>query len=44
LPFGDDRGTFRAVCRDCGTQWIVPLQVVLADADPALATIIRLDS
>jgi hypothetical protein len=42
LPFGDDRGTFRAVCRSCSTHWTVPLRTVLADSDPARATTVRM--
>jgi hypothetical protein len=42
LPFGTERGTFRARCRECHVQWAIPLRTVLAGADPARASTLQL--
>jgi hypothetical protein len=44
LPFGDLRGSFRAVCRVCGKRWEVPFHDVLAGADGERPTTFRLAS
>jgi len=42
LPFGDARGTFRARCRGCATQWTIPISVVLPDTELAHDATVRL--
>ena len=44
LPFGTERGTFRARCRECHAQWAIPLRTVLAGADPARASTLQLSN